>query len=141
MWRVWNGRFPASPSCGRHQPIHLAQLAARSGDPSSLRLIFASAVYYIDSEYPIDLVWELNQSTDLIEDVVLETQGAHLQVRGGGWPPWRRLTRADWRFRSAAAGGATLGVATERALEVDCGFDLAGALTGLFSEGLIVGCE
>ena len=129
-----------APAVREAQPIPLARLVARSGDPSSLRLTFASAVSFIDSEYPIDLVWELNQSADLIEDVALETQGAHLQVRGGGWPPWRRLTRANWTFRSAAAGGATLGVATEKALEIDSGFDLADALTGLFSEGLVLGC-
>jgi Putative DNA-binding domain len=123
------------------QAIPIARLAAYFGDPADARLTIDPAVSFIESDYPIDILWELHRSEDIIEQTVLEARGAYLQVHGGASPPFRALDKADWMFRRLAAAGATLGVITEAALEVAPDFDLAKALTALFSEGLVLDCR
>ena len=134
-WAI--SRVPTAP---RMQPIPIAQFAARMEDPAAARLLLESPVYFIRSEFPIDMVWDLNQSRAVIDRTLLDARGAYLQVRGGRSPPWSRLERADWTFRSLVSGGTPLGVAAEETLRLDVDFDLARALAALFSEGLVVGC-
>jgi hypothetical protein len=49
-----------------------------------------------------------------------------------------RLSRAEFVFRRAVAGGVTLGDAAVSALDADDHFDVGRALVGLAIDGLIV---
>ena len=59
--------------------------------------------------------------------------------RQGDEVVFRAIDPGAFGFRRALGAGTSLGVAAERALEVDPAFDLARALAALFEDGLVVG--
>src|SRR5438874_1222780 len=69
--------------------------------------------------------------------VDLEAGAAWLEIRRlGDDVVWRALPPAEHAFRAALTSARTLEQAAEAALAVDGNFDLTGALSALFSEGL-----
>jgi len=122
------------------KPLSIAKLIESPGDPALARLRLDPAVRFIASDYPIDVIWSMNQP-DSEPDTTLPDEAVWLEVRPTGAQLLRRLDRASWVFRSALAVGSTLGNAAEQALRHDCAFDLAAAIAALFSERLVVECE
>lgn len=123
------------------QWVSLNDFASRPADPALARLKLDLRVRHVASEYPIDLIWQINQSDNDVEAVTLEDRPAYLEVRGGRAEMLRRLEKPDWIFRSLIADGDPLGVASETTLQFEPHFDLAGAIARLFAEGLVVSCE
>jgi hypothetical protein len=123
------------------QSVSLNEFASRPADPALARLKLDSSVRFVASEYPIDLIWQMNQSDNEVEAATLEERPAYLEVRGGRTEILRRLDKPDWVFRSLISSGDALGVAIETTLHFEPRFDLAGAIARLFAEGLVVSCE
>jgi hypothetical protein len=120
-------------------PIPLATLLSVQGDPAQIRLRTAAAMAYIESPYPIDRIWRLNQPGVAAIKMVLERAGIYLEFSGVDGLRITRLPAADWTFRSRISGGATLGTATEAALAIAPDFDLAAALAALFEANSVSG--
>lgn len=123
------------------QSMSLNDFVSRPADPAMARLQLDSRTRLVASEYPIDLIWQINQSDNDVEAVTLEDRPAYLEVRSGRAEMLRRLEKPDWIFRSLLADGDPLGVASETTLQFEPHFDLAGAIASLFAEGLVVSCE
>ena len=107
------------------------------------RLVFAlqPALRLIDSAFPIDRIWRLNQpTTEEAGSVDLSAGGCRLEIRQLGEDVvFRPLDSGEFALRAALARGRTLEVAVEAALAQDPMFDTAQALRLLFAEGLVIG--
>jgi hypothetical protein len=121
-------------------PLPIEKLVERQGDPALARLRLDPATRFVASDYPIDVIWTLNQP-DSEPETALPDESVWLEVRGSGAELLRRHDRGHWTFRSALAAGSTLGAAAEDARRQDCAFDLAAAIAALFAERLVVACE
>lgn len=122
------------------RPLSIAELLERSGDPALVRVRLDPALRFVASDYPIDVIWTLNQP-GRDPETTLPDEGVWLEIHPGGSELLRRHDRVNWVFRSALAAGSTLGNAAEEALRQDCRFDLAAAIAALFTERLVVACE
>ena len=121
-------------------PLSIDKLIERSGDPALARLWLDPAVRFVASDYPIDVIWTLNQP-GRDPETTLPDERVWLEVRAGGAELLRRHDTGNWTFRSALSAGSTLGTAAEEALHQDRAFDLGAAIAALFAERLVVGCE
>jgi hypothetical protein len=120
---------------------HLAALASLEHDPAEIRLRLAPWLDYVTSGYNVDDIWSAHQSAGFLGGLRVVSMNCPLQVHGLHESPLRRLTPATWVFRSALAGGETLGEAAARAMRIFPCFDLTQALSTLFSEGCVVGLD
>ena len=125
-------------SVPRQHLMSLNLFASRPGDPALARLHLDPGVQFVSSEFPIDLIWQMNQPGSHLETIDVGGNPAHLQVRGGREQKLVRLEKPSWVFRSSIASGHVLGVAFEAALESAPHFDLALAIATLFAEELVV---
>jgi hypothetical protein len=125
-------------SAPRQHVMSLNQFASRSGDHSLARLHLEPGVRFVSSEFPIDLIWQMNQPESPLQAIDTEARPVHLQIRGGREQQLVRLQQSSWVFRSSIASGDVLGAAFEAALCFAPHFDLALAIAGLFAEELVV---
>jgi hypothetical protein len=135
-WAVNRVMHAASQSA-----IPIESIVAIGSDPAQIRLRTDPAAGYVASIYPIHQIWETNQPDVDPEEIRLQGDREHLQVRRTGALQIRNLLPADWTFRALLADRAALGPAAEAALEIDAGFDLSTALAAIFEEGLVVGFD
>jgi hypothetical protein len=95
------------------------------------------------SPWPVDRIWRANQpgaDPDAIVD--LGAGSVHLEIRRiGDDVVLATLPPAAHAFRATLLAAGTLGAAAEAALALDAAFDVAGALHGLFADGLVIGLE
>jgi hypothetical protein len=100
-----------------------------------------SAVW-LRSPWPVDRIWQANQS-DADDEVPVDmgAGGAQLEIRrqADDVVTMTRLAPAEFAFRSALGAGASLETAADTAMTEDPGFDLTEALRALLGEALLVG--
>ncbi len=118
-------------------PDELASFAPE--DPAQLGFVLHPSYGYIESTYPIDIIWRANRPGACGEEVIdLAAGGACLEVsRQGGDVGFRKLDKPVFVFRRALLDGAPLGQALAQALAFDSKFSSADALAALFDEGAI----
>ena len=122
--------------------ISIASIVGVGSDPAQIRLRTDPAARYVASIFPIHQIWEANRPDVDPEKIRHKKDRQHLQVRRtDALLQVRHLLPSDWTFRALIADRATLGTATEGALEIDANFDLSKALSAIFEEGLIVGFD
>lgn len=120
-------------------PDRLRGLA--TADTPRLAFTFQPAIAYVSSPYPIDTIWEFARAggagtaPDLGEGPVFIEIG--LSEKG---LIMRRLDKAQFCFREALQGGATLETAAEWALRSDPLFDLAAAIQAALCDNIFVDC-
>jgi Putative DNA-binding domain len=109
-------------------------------DTPHLVLRLHPALRLIASPWPIDRIWRANRRGAGGDGRIdLAAGGVRLEVsRVGGDVMLRLLDPASFAFRDALAGGALLEQAAVLALTADADFDLARALSELFSDGAVV---
>jgi hypothetical protein len=119
--------------------LPVAALADPGGDPAVIRLRVAPWLGYVSSRHNVDQIWAAHQPTGRLQELQVESMNLALQVHGLDGLSLSRLAPATWVFRSSLARGDTLGDATALTIGTFPQFDLAPALSTLFSEGCVVG--
>lgn len=108
-------------------------------DAAYVALRLQPSVSYVESPWPVDLIWQANREEE-VTAVDLAGGGAALEIRrAGGAVIRRRLDRGTFVFRTALADGLVLAAAMEAATLVDAAFDLTTALRLIFAEELAFG--
>lgn len=117
-------------------PAALNVVAA--ADAPNLVLRLDPSLGYLESPWPVDLIWHANQS-DADAAIDLNMGGARLEVRRTGETVrCRRLDQATFVLRAMLAGGHRLEAATEAALAANPSFEFVAAFGDLFNDGSVV---
>ena len=125
-------RVPLDPAeLGGLAPHNVAQLTFQF-DPS---------VTLLDSPWPIDQIWRVNQTDDgVYAPMDLNAGEVSLEIRR--WEDdvgFRRLDHASYTFRTTLAAGHSLAMAAEAAMAASQEFDCVAALHELLTDGVISG--
>lgn len=120
-------------------PLSRQALAAVPADEAAyLALRLQPSLRYLDSPWPIDIIWQANQQNE-VPAVDLASGGTSLEIRHvGDGVGWQRLDPATFAFRTALADGLMLAAAMAAATHRDPAFDLAAAVQQVSAEGLAV---
>jgi hypothetical protein len=124
-----------------HRPLTAGTLARQlARAPLALWVCMAPCVRYVESEWPVDLIWDANQRTD-VPILRLESQRVFLEVRRiDDRVAFRRISEADFSLRRCLAEGGSLQQACETAVAAaGTGWDLSAGLADLLSAGIIRG--
>lgn len=107
---------------------------------AQLTLVFHPSLRLVASEYPIGMIWRLNQpENDLLDTAELPDHGECLLIaRPDDVVETTVLTTPAFDFLSALAGGATLSAA--QSVSGD-DFDGAGVLLNFLDSGLVAGIK
>ena len=120
-------------------PAELGGLAPH--EVAQLTFQFDPSVTLLDSPWPIDQIWRVNQaSAERHAHVDLNEAGVSLEIRR--WEDdvgFRRLDPAIYTFRTTLATGHALARAAEAALAASQGFDCVAALHALLTDGVLIG--
>ena len=120
-------------------PAELGGLAPH--EVAQLTFQFAPSVTLLDSPWPIDQIWRVNQANaEVYGPVNLDEGGVALEIRR--WEDavgFRRLDPAIYTFRTTVAAGHPLTMAAEAALAAGQEFDCVAALHELLTDGVIIG--
>jgi len=134
-----------------HRALH-AEVRPTSLDPAKLGSLaphevaqltfqFDPSVTLLNSPWPIDQIWRVNQADEEVyAPVDLNEEGVSLEIRR--WENdvgFRRLDPAIYTFRSTLATGHALARAAEAALGASQEFDCVAALHELLTDGVIIG--
>ena len=114
-----------------HSPLDLQRLSAVPDElQTELRFCFHPASRLISSPYPVLKIWQAcRDEHETVQTISANDESEQiLVVRQQGKIELHRLTRAEYAFLKALAGGYRLGTAYERATEVNERFDLATTL-------------
>jgi hypothetical protein len=120
-------------------PAELGGLAAH--DVAQLTFQFDQSVTLLDSPWPIDQIWRVNQAGEEVHPPVdLSTGGVALEIRQWGDDVgFRRLDPAIYTFRTMLVAGHALARAAEAALTASQEFDCVAALHELLTDGVVIG--
>jgi hypothetical protein len=123
--------------------LTLQSLASiEAGELPDHRLILQAGLRYCTAAWPIDDLIKQYLSAAAPERYAFNAADARLEIRGArGEFRIERLAQPEFVFRSAIAGGATIGAAAERALAADATFDPGQALLRLVSAGLVIAID
>src|SRR5215510_1939277 len=103
------------------------------------RLTLQGGLRYCTAAWPVDDLIKQYLSGAAPERYAFSAADVHLEIRGArGDFRIERLAETEFVFRSAIAGGATIGAAAERALYTNATFDPGQALLRLVSAGLVI---
>jgi hypothetical protein len=120
-------------------PTALGGLAPH--DVAQLTFQFDPSVTLLDSPWPIDQIWRVNQTDEEMHTSVdLNGGGVSLEIRR--WQDdvgFRRLDPAMYTFRTTLATGHALARAAEAALAASQEFDCVAALHELLTDGVLIG--
>lgn len=123
-------------------PLDPAQLGSLVPyDAAQLMFQFDPSVTLLDSPWPIDQIWRVNQADEGIgASVDLNAGGVALEIRR--WEDdvgFRQFDPASYTFRTTLAAGHPLTLAAEAALAISQEFDCVAALHELLTDGIIIG--
>jgi uncharacterized protein len=106
------------------------------------RLTLQGGLRYCAAAWPVDELIQQYLSGAVPGRYAFDPAEVYLEIRGArGEFRIERLAQPEFVFRSAIAGGATIGAAAERALYVDATFDPGQALLRLVSAGLAIALD
>lgn len=119
-------------------PLAIGAIAAL--DPIVLvdsTIALQPGVRYWHATWPVDDLFKA-YLTNLVPDrFELHPESVNIEVHGArGNVRVHRLSAGDFTFRTALASRCSLGIAAERALDTDSGFDPGRALAALVADGL-----
>ena len=105
-------------------------------------LTLQSGLRYCTADWPVDDLIKQYLGGAAPERYAFDPAQVRLEIRGArGEFNIERLAAAEFLFRSAIAGGATIGAAAERALDSDTTFDPGQALLRLVSASLVIAID
>ncbi|MFA5911008.1 MAG: DNA-binding domain-containing protein [Vicinamibacterales bacterium] len=118
-----------------------ATLAALDADDlADTALVLQGGTHYWHAAWPIDELLAIFLRNAAPEQTTLREQAVWIEGRGRrGEVQLNQLTEGDWTFRDAIWRGRPIGVAAERAWQVDPRFDPGVALAAMFSQALVIG--
>jgi hypothetical protein len=120
-------------------PAELGSLAPH--EVAQLTFQFDQSLTLLDSPWPIDQIWRVNQADEEVyAPLDLNEGGVSLEIRR--WEDdvgFRRLDPAIYTFRSTLAAGHALARAAEAALGTSQEFDCVAALHELLTDGVVIG--
>jgi hypothetical protein len=103
-------------------------------------LALQAGVRYLEMDWPVDELMKVYLSDNAPDRFQLEPAAVTVELKGArGTFHINRLDRGSFVFRSAIADGISIGLAAERALDVDPDLDVGGALAALIADNLVVG--
>lgn len=112
-------------------------------DPARLadaRLALQPGTEYVTLDWSLDELIRFYLAGDAPNQYELRNEPVWLELRGCRGELWlNRLTKADYVYRQAVAGGSTLGYAAELAAEDDEGFEPGRATLAMLHGGLVTG--
>jgi Putative DNA-binding domain len=124
-------------------PLTIESLA--SIEPDELldhHLTLQAGLHYGAAGWPVDELIKQYLGGVSPERYTFEPADAYLEIHGArGEFRIARLAEAEFVFRSAIAGKATIGAAAERALDADATFDPGQALLRLVGAGLVIAID
>jgi hypothetical protein len=104
------------------------------------RLSLQPGTEYVTLDWSLDEVIGLYLAGDAPKQYELRHEPVWLELRGCRGELWlNRLTKGNYVFRQAVAGGATLGHAAEFAVTADADFEPGASLRGMLHECLVTG--
>jgi hypothetical protein len=107
---------------------------------AAARLSLQAGIHYLALDWPLDDLIRFYLSGDAPNQFELRHEPVWLELRGCRGELWlNRLTKDDYAFRLAIAGGKTLGRAAELALRADQSFDPGRAVAAMLDAGLVDG--
>jgi hypothetical protein len=110
-----------------------------AGGLPDFQLKLQPGLRYLAPAWPVDELMRLFLSDSAPASLALEREQIGLELRGArGAFDFARLGPAEFSFRHAIAGGATIAVAAEGALQLNAAFDLTAAFSRLFAEALVI---
>jgi hypothetical protein len=113
-----------------------------AGELPERRLILQTGLRYCTAAWPIDDLIKQYLSGAARERYAFSAADVHLEIRGArGEFRIERLADAEFVFRSAIVGGASIGGAAERALDIDAMFDPGQTLLRLVCAGLVIAID
>ena len=110
--------------------------------PHRLKLILSPALRFIESPWPVDIIWTKHQPEHRDPepiDLKIVDPARLIVLRQGDTLTVERLSLGEFVFRQALGSGDTLVAAAEAASLADDAFDLADAFRGLLDWTAIVG--
>lgn len=120
----------------------LTSAALSSIDPAALpdlTLRLQPGIRYLECAWPVDVLMQLFLSGSAPARFALQCEQIWLELHGArGDFDFVRLDPAEFSFRRAVAGGATMAVAAEAAFDTNAAFDLTGAFLRLFASQRVV---
>lgn len=122
--------------------IDLPVLAAYGDKVADIAFVTQPSLRYLAGAWPVDDLMRLYLSDTVPEHYQLSAEDIRLEIFGSrGTFRFDRLEPGEFSFRQALAQGAPLGVAAERALEVDENLDIGAALRDFVTSGLAAGVQ
>lgn len=121
------------------QPRAVAALSSLDASVlPGLKLKLQPGVRYLAPAWPVDELMRVFLSKSAPASVALHREQIWLELRGvRGAFDFTRLEPAEFSFRRAIAGGATVAVAAEAAFVINAAFELTAAFSRMFAENLV----
>ena len=119
--------------------LPIAELAAVGVNAfPEMALTLQPGIRYLYAGWPVDELMHYFLTDTAPGQLEFEPSDVWLEIPGArGEFQINRLEEGEFLFRRAIASGHSIGVAAERALELDKGFDPGRALAALFAGGLV----
>lgn len=134
-WHI--GRVAVAVDAPPLQAAALSSFAAAT--LPDLTLTLQPGVRYLAPAWPVDELIRLFLSNSAPACFALDQQRIWLELRGTrGAFDFSRREPAEFSFRRAIAGGASVAVAAEAAFHADTAFDLTAAFTRMFADNLVI---
>jgi hypothetical protein len=130
-------------TAAEHAPFRLDKLAALDASAyEDVRFLIHPSLRLFSSEYPCRRIWEanLNEAVDFAPIDLRDGADRLVIVRFLGQLRIHEISVGEFNFLRAVQAGGKLGIAVERALEVDAAFDAGAALRRCIEHGAIVDC-
>ena len=124
-------------------PLTLERLASiEASELPDHRLSLQPGLRYFTAGWPVDELISQYLSGTAPERYAFDPTEVRLEISGArGEFRIERVDASDFLFRSSIAGGATIGTAAERALDVDATFDPGNALLRLVNAALVIAID
>lgn len=118
--------------------IDLPALEAYGDQIADVAVVVQPSLRYLAGSWPVDELMRLYLSDAAPEQYRLSAAEIRLEICGSrGTFRFDRLAPGEFSFRQALAQGSPLGVAAERALEVDESLDVGAVLRRFVTSGLV----
>lgn len=132
--RAWTEAYHAADET----PVGPEAVQAEGADLGEVRLRLIGSTRVVTSDFPIVAIWQANQEGATETELPAAGETALIARPGADGGLWS-LSSGIAAFTLALLAGRPLGAAAETGLTAEPGFDVAGAIGGLFGLGLVAG--